>query len=225
MITHALGGTTFKLKFGHRGGNQPVKNVETGKVSITAQNHGFATDPASIKDRGALVTEYNLNDNTVEGLRHKELPVFCVQYHPEAAPGPERRRPALRRLLPDGGVPQGRQDLRAPLSLFRQAPGKDPARCPGPGRPRPRRASARPRQRRALQAATASHRRPSQQRAGDERGVLRRRGNRRRGSRGAGRGSPSRRQGVGLGVIDPKGLASALPPAPTRPNCMWVGSL
>jgi carbamoyl-phosphate synthase small subunit len=93
MITHALGGTTFKLKFGHRGGNQPVKNVETGKVSITAQNHGFATDPASIKDRGAVVTEYNLNDNTVEGLRHKELPVFCVQYHPEAAPGPSDADP------------------------------------------------------------------------------------------------------------------------------------
>ena len=93
MITHALGGTTFKLKFGHRGGNQPVKNVETGRVSITAQNHGFATDPSSVKDRGAIITEYNLNDNTVEGLRHKELPVFCVQYHPEAAPGPSDADP------------------------------------------------------------------------------------------------------------------------------------
>ena len=66
MITHALGGSTFKLKFGHRGGNQPVKNIETGRVSITAQNHGFATDPASVASRGAIVTEYNLNDNTVE---------------------------------------------------------------------------------------------------------------------------------------------------------------
>ncbi len=87
LLAHAFGGKTFKLKFGHRGGNQPVKDLRSGQVSITSQNHGFAVDPASLPD-DVEVTHINLNDGTVEGMRHKVHPVFSVQYHPEAAPGP-----------------------------------------------------------------------------------------------------------------------------------------
>lgn len=83
----ALGGKTFKLKFGHRGGNQPVKDLTTGKVEVTSQNHGFAVDIDSLGGK-AEVTHINLNDNTVEGLAHKSYPIFSVQYHPEASPGP-----------------------------------------------------------------------------------------------------------------------------------------
>ncbi len=87
ILGYAFGGKTSKLKFGHHGGNQPVKDLATGRVAITAQNHGFAVDADSLPPEIA-VSHVNLNDNTVEGLRHRELPVFSVQYHPEAAPGP-----------------------------------------------------------------------------------------------------------------------------------------
>ena len=84
----ALGGKTYKLKFGHRGANHPVLNKLTEKVEITSHNHGFAVDPDSLKDSEVELTHINLNDQTLEGFRHRSEPVFCVQYHPEAAPGP-----------------------------------------------------------------------------------------------------------------------------------------
>jgi carbamoyl-phosphate synthase small subunit len=94
----ALGGRTYKLKFGHHGGNQPVQDLTTGKVEITAQNHGFAVDADSLKDR-AEVTHINLNDRTVEGLVVRGQPTFSVQYHPEASPGPHDARYLFRRFV------------------------------------------------------------------------------------------------------------------------------
>lgn len=88
LLGLAFGGKTFKLKFGHRGANQPVKNLITEKVEITCQNHGFAVDPDSLNEQEIQLTHINLNDGTLEGLRHRVLPVFSVQYHPEASPGP-----------------------------------------------------------------------------------------------------------------------------------------
>ena len=89
LLALAFGAKTYKMKFGHRGGNQPVKNLKMGKVHISAQNHGYAVDPASLEGTPLIVTHTNVNDNTIEGLRHTSLPIFSVQYHPEAAPGPD----------------------------------------------------------------------------------------------------------------------------------------
>ena len=92
ILARACGAQTFKLKFGHRGANQPVKDLATGKVAITSQNHGFAVSAAELDRCGLELTHVNLNDNTVEGFRHKEYPAYAVQYHPEASPGPHDSR-------------------------------------------------------------------------------------------------------------------------------------
>jgi len=92
LLGIALGGKTYKLKFGHRGANQPVKNLLTGRVEITSQNHGFAVDIDSLDSKEIEITHINLNDNTLEGFQHRNLPIFAVQYHPEASPGPHDAR-------------------------------------------------------------------------------------------------------------------------------------
>jgi carbamoyl-phosphate synthase small subunit len=97
ILGQAFGGKTFKLKFGHRGANQPVKDLESGRVEITSQNHGFAVDPASLP-ADVVVDRINLNDQTVEGFRHRSKPLFCVQYHPEASPGPHDSTPLFARF-------------------------------------------------------------------------------------------------------------------------------
>lgn len=99
LVCLALGARTYKLKFGHRGGNHPVKNLLTGRVDITSQNHGYAVDLESLKGTGLELTHINLNDNTVEGVRHRDLKVITLQYHPEAAPGPWDSRPFFSEFL------------------------------------------------------------------------------------------------------------------------------
>jgi len=102
ILALACGAKTYKLKFGHRGGNQPVKDLSTGKVEITSQNHGFAVDEKSLEGSGLELTHVNLNDRTVEGFRHREYPAYAVQYHPEASPGPHDSRylfPRFRELI------------------------------------------------------------------------------------------------------------------------------
>ena len=98
ILAHALGGTTFKMKFGHRGGNQPVQFHENGRVEITAQNHGFAVDAASLDLEQVAVTHTHLNDQTCSGMAHKSKPLFSVQYHPESSPGPHDSRYLFQRF-------------------------------------------------------------------------------------------------------------------------------
>jgi carbamoyl-phosphate synthase small subunit len=108
MLACALGAETYKLKFGHHGINHPVLNLASGEVEITSQNHGFAVEQQSLERVGGLTTHLNLNDRSLEGFSHREHPLFAVQYHPEAAPGPHDSRylfDLFLRLIETGTVP------------------------------------------------------------------------------------------------------------------------
>ncbi|MEZ0325080.1 MAG: glutamine-hydrolyzing carbamoyl-phosphate synthase small subunit [Fimbriimonas sp.] len=108
LLCHAIGGNTYKLKFGHRGANHPVQDLRTGKVTITSQNHGYAVDPESLSGTGAEVTQLNLNDGTVEGIALPELDASSIQYHPEAAPGPWDSRPYFHEFVERMAAVRGR---------------------------------------------------------------------------------------------------------------------
>ena len=99
MLGQALGGKTYKLKFGHHGGNQPVKDLKTGKIDISVQNHGFCVDIDSLNKDDIEITHINLNDQTLEGIRHKKMPIFSVQFHPESCPGPHDSKYLFERFI------------------------------------------------------------------------------------------------------------------------------
>jgi carbamoyl-phosphate synthase small subunit len=126
LLTWALGGRTYKLKFGHRGVNQPVRNEATGKVEITSQNHGFAADAESLRKTGAVITHVNLNDQTVEGFTHPDKALFSVQYHPEASPGPHDATylfDCFRDMMETGRAPTAEQ-MHAAQEKLAKAGGK-----------------------------------------------------------------------------------------------------
>jgi len=124
LLALSMGASSYKLKFGHRGANQPVRNEATGKVEITSQNHGFAIDAASLAKVGGIVTHVNLNDQTVEGFTHTDLPVFSVQYHPEASPGPHDATylfDCFADMMTSGEAPTGEQMHEAQARLAGKA--------------------------------------------------------------------------------------------------------
>jgi carbamoyl-phosphate synthase small subunit len=120
LLGCAVGSRTYKLKFGHRGANQPVRNEATGKVEITSQNHGFAVDGKLLETNGAVVTHINLNDRTVEGFTHPDQALFSVQYHPEASPGPHDATylfDCFRSMMESGQAPTAEQMHAAQQAL------------------------------------------------------------------------------------------------------------
>jgi len=120
LLGLALGASTFKLKFGHRGANQPVKNLTTGRVEITSQNHGFAVEPRSLESAGGVATHVNLNDQTLEGFIHRDFPILAVQYHPEASPGPHDATylfDCFTRMMITGSSPTGVDMAAAQMAL------------------------------------------------------------------------------------------------------------
>ncbi len=140
----ALGGKTFKLKFGHHGSNHPVKNLRTEKVEITAQNHGFCVDPESLPSSDVEVTHMNLNDHTNEGMRHRSLPLFSVQYHPEASPGPHDARYLFDDFIAHDEGSRAMRTTRGATRAAEPLPKPKAAHVPTPGLTPPLRVAQKP---------------------------------------------------------------------------------